>query len=171
MVSVIKKNGKMGVCVDFRNLNAATPKDEYPMPIADMLVDAASGHEFLSFMDGHAGYNQIFIAEEDVPKTAFRCPGSIGTYEWVVMPFGLKNAGATYQRAMNTIFHKMIGKFVEVYIDDVIVKSKSEEEHLEHLKQAFQEMRKHSLKMNPEKCGFGVSAAKFLGFLVHKKRH
>ncbi|CAL2228683.1 unnamed protein product [Prunus armeniaca] len=79
------------------------------MPMSDLLVDGAAKHELLSFMDGHAGYNQIFIAEEDVHKMAFRCPGAIGTYESVVMPFGLKNAGATYQRAMNLIFHDLIG--------------------------------------------------------------
>ena len=96
IVPVLKKNGKLCVCIDFRNLNTASPKDEYPMPIADVLVDGVAGHKLLSFMDGHSGHNQIFIAEEDVHKTAFRCPGSIGTFEWVVMPFGLKNAGATY---------------------------------------------------------------------------
>ena len=77
----------------------------------------------LSFMDGHSSDNQIFIAEEDVHKIAFKCLGSIGTFEWVVMPFGLKNASGTYQRPMNLIFHDMIGKFMEVYIDDVVVKS------------------------------------------------
>ena len=101
----------------------ATPKDEYPMPVADLLVDGVSGYKVLSFMDGHLGYNQIFIAESDVHKTVFRCPGSIGTFEWVVMPFGLKNAGATYQRAMNSIFHDMIGKYMKLYIDDIVVKS------------------------------------------------
>ncbi|GKV47379.1 hypothetical protein SLEP1_g54284 [Rubroshorea leprosula] len=144
VVPVVKKNGKLRICVDFRNLNLATPKDEYPMPIADLLVDGAARHRILSFMDGHSGYNQIFIAEEDIPKTAFRCPGAIGTYEWVVMPFGLKNAGATYQRAMNAIFHDMIGRFMEIYIDDVVVKSNEDEEHLEHLKLAFERMRKHA---------------------------
>ena len=98
--------------------------DGYPMPIADMLVDAAAEHKVISFMDGNAGYNQIFMAEEDIAKTAFRCPGAIGLFEWVVMTFGLKNAGATYQRAMNYIFHELIRRVVEIYIDDVVVKSK-----------------------------------------------
>ena len=92
------------------------------MPVVDQLVDAAAKHQILSFMDGHSGYNQIYIAEKDVPKIALWCPGAIGTFEWVVMPFGLKNAGATYQRAMNSIFHNIIGQFMEVYIDDVVIK-------------------------------------------------
>jgi len=100
-----KDSGKIRVCIDFRDLNKATPKDEYPMPIADMLINEASGHRVISFLDGNAGYNQIFMAEEDTSKTAFRCPGFVGLFEWVVMTFGLKNAGATYQRAMNLIFH------------------------------------------------------------------
>ena len=91
-----KKNGKLRVCIDFRDLNKATLMDGYLMPIADMLVDAAAGHKVFSFMDGNAGYNQIFMAEEDIAKTTFRCPGAIGLFEWVVMTFGLKNAGATY---------------------------------------------------------------------------
>ena len=97
---MLKKNGKLRVCIDFRDLNKATPMDGYPMPIADLLVDETSGHKVISFMDGNVGYNQIFIAKEDIVKTAFRCPGIIGLFEWVVMTFGLKNAGATYQRVM-----------------------------------------------------------------------
>jgi len=123
VVPVYKKNEKLRVCIDFRNLNKATPMDGYPMPVADLLVDAVVGHRIISFMDGNAGYNQIFMAEEDIPKTAFRCPGHIGLFEWIVMTFGLKNAGATYQRAMNFIFHEFIGKLVEIYIDDVVLKS------------------------------------------------
>ncbi|KAM1473096.1 hypothetical protein ACFX2I_029263 [Malus domestica] len=92
-------------------------------------------------MDGHAGYNQIFIAEVDVHKTAFQCSGALGTYEWVVMPFGFKNARATYQRAMNSIFHDLIGTIVEVYIDDVVVKSARRWTHLDDLRQAFLRMR------------------------------
>lgn len=97
--------------MDFRDLSSATLKDEYPMPVANMLVDSASGQETLSLLDGYYEYNQIQTAEEDVPKIALRCPGVLGTYEWTVMPFGIKNARATYQRAMNVIFHDLIGKF------------------------------------------------------------
>ena len=93
---VIKKNRQARICIDFKNLNLASPKDEYVMPIVDMLIDVASNHGILTFMDGYSSYNQIFIAEADVYKTAFRCPRALGVFEWVVMPFGLKNVGATY---------------------------------------------------------------------------
>jgi hypothetical protein len=96
VVPVQKKDGRWWVCVDFRDLNRATPKDEYPMPVAETLINAAAGHKILSFMDGNAGYNQIFMAPEDIHKTAFRVPGAIGLFEYVVMTFGVKNAGATY---------------------------------------------------------------------------
>ncbi|KAM1344099.1 hypothetical protein ACFX2F_008222 [Malus domestica] len=138
-------------CVDYRNINSATPKDEYPMPMANLSIDAVAKHKVLSFMDGNAGYNQIKMAPEDIHKTAFRCPGHVGAYEYLVMPFGLKNAGATYQRAMNAIFHDLIGQSMEVYIDDIVVKSKTEEQHLEDLRQALTRMRIHKLKMNPKK--------------------
>ena len=114
MVPVYKKNEKLRVCIDFRDLNGATLMNGYPMPIGDMLVDVAAGHKVISFMDGNVGYNQFFMAEEDIAKTAFRCPGAIGLFEWFVMTFGLKNAGATYQRTMNYIFHKLIGRIVDV---------------------------------------------------------
>jgi hypothetical protein len=108
--------------VDFRDLNRATPKVEYPMPVAKTLINAAAGNKILSFMDGNASYNQIFMALEDVHKTAFRVPGAVGLFEYVVMTFGLKNAGATYQHAMNYIYHDLIGKLVEIYIDNIVVK-------------------------------------------------
>jgi hypothetical protein len=114
IVPVINKNGTLRVCIDFRDLNNATPKDEYHMPVAEMLIDAAAGFDYLSMLDGYSGYNQIFITEENIHTTAFRCPGALGTYEWVVMPFSLKNVGATYQRAMNLIFHDFINDFMQV---------------------------------------------------------
>lgn len=157
MVLVYKKNGKLRVCIDFRNLNRATPMDGYPMLVADVLIGAASGHKIISFMDRNAGYNQIFMAEDDISKTAFRCPGHVGLYEWVVMTFVLRNAGAIYQRAMNYIFHDLIGKIVEIYIDDVVVKSRGFQDHLADLRKALECTRKQGLKMNPYKCAFGVS--------------
>jgi hypothetical protein len=109
--------------VDFRNLNRATPNYEYPMPIVKTLINTAVGNKILSFMDGNTDYKQIFIALEDIHKTTFRVPGAMGLFEYVVMTFGLKNAGATYQRAMDYIYHDLIGKLVEIYINDVVVKS------------------------------------------------
>jgi hypothetical protein len=132
---VEKKNtGKIQICVDFRNLNRATQKDEYSMPVADLLIDSASSNKMISFLDGNAGYNQIFRAKEDMSKTAFYCPGFVGLFEWVMMTFGLKNAGATYQRVMNLIFHDLLGVLMEVYIDDVVVKSVGFKEHMTDLK-------------------------------------
>jgi hypothetical protein len=144
---VEKKNtGKIQVCIDFRNLNKATPKDEYPMPIANMFINNASGHRVISFLDGNASYNQIFMAEEDMSKTAFRCPGFIGSFEWVVMTFGLKNIGTTYQRAMDLIFHDLLGIILEIYIDDVVVKSDSMDNHLADLRLALERMHRYGLK-------------------------
>ena len=121
------------------------------------------------FRSVNAGYNQIFMAPEDVNKTAFRVPGAVGLFEYLVMTFGLKNDGATYQRAMNYIFHDLIGKLVEIYIVDVVVKSASAGGHLEDLRQVLERTRRFGLRMNPKKCAFGVSAGQFFGFLVHKR--
>jgi hypothetical protein len=138
------------------------------MPIADELVNQASGHKIISFLDDNTGYNQIFMAEEDVSKTTFRCPGFVGLFEWVVITFGLRNAGATYQRAMNLIFHDLLGIILEIYIDDVVVKSAGFNDHVADLRLALERMRKYGLKMNPLKCAFGVSAGRFLGFIMHE---
>jgi hypothetical protein len=108
------------------------------MPIAETLINVAAGHKIVCFMDGNAGYNQIFMAPEDVNKTAFRVPRAVALFEYVVMTFRLKNAGATYQRAMNYIFHDLIGKLVEIYIDDIVVKSASVEGHLGDLRQVLE---------------------------------
>jgi hypothetical protein len=169
VVPVQKKDGRWRVCVDFRDLNGATLKDEYPMPVAETLINVAAGHKILSFMDGNTGYNQIFMASEYINKTAFRVPGAVGLFEYVVMTFGLKNAGATYQRAMNYIFHDLISKLVEIYIDDVVVKSALVEGHLGDLQQVLERTRRFGLRMNPKKCAFSVSAGQFLDFLVHER--
>jgi hypothetical protein len=111
--------------VDFRDLNRATPKDVYLMPVAETLINAAAGNKIMSFMDGNAGYDLIFMAPKDIHKIAFRVPDAVGLFEYVVMTFGLKNAGATYQRTMNYIYHDLIGKLVEIYINDIVVQSTS----------------------------------------------
>jgi hypothetical protein len=133
-------------------------KDEHPMPIVNMLINDASGHQVISFLDDNAGYNQIFMAKEDMSKTAFIFPRFVGLFEWVVMIFGLKNASATYQRTMNLIFHDLIGVIIEVYIDDIVIKSATHKSHLADLRLAFERMRHYGLKMNPLECAFGVSA-------------
>jgi hypothetical protein len=137
------------------------------MPVVEDLINRASGNRIISFLDGNAEYNQIFMAREDICKTAFRCPGFVGLLEWVVMMFGLKNAGATYQCAMNLIFHDLLGVILEVYIDDLVVKSAGFKRHLADLRAVFERMRKYGLKINPLKCAFGVLAGRFLGFIVH----
>uniref|UniRef100_A0A2N9HV07 RNA-directed DNA polymerase n=1 Tax=Fagus sylvatica TaxID=28930 RepID=A0A2N9HV07_FAGSY len=167
IVPVKKKNGQIRCCVDFRNLNKACPKDEFPLPNMDLLIDSAAGHAMFSFMDGFSGYNQIFMSPRDAEKTAFRTP--IGNFYYTVMPFGLKNAGATYQRTMTAMFHDMMHREIEDYVDDIVVKSKTRGDHFSILKKVFERCRLYKLKMNPLKCAFGVSAGKFLGFLVHRR--
>ncbi|KAM2532777.1 hypothetical protein PS1_001342 [Malus domestica] len=120
------------------------------------MVDATTGHEALSFMDGSSGYNQICMALEDEELTAFRTPKGIYCYK--VMPFGLKNAGATYQRTVQKIFNDMLHKNVECYVDDVVVKTKKRSDHLKDLRVMFERLRKYNLKMNPLKCAFGVTS-------------
>jgi hypothetical protein len=125
IVPVQKKDGQWRVCMDFRDLNRATSKDEYPMPVAETLINAAVGNKILSFMDGNTGYNQIFMSPEDIHKTAFRVPSVVGLFKYMVMTFGLKNVDATHQRAMNYIYHDLISKLVKIYINNVVVKSTS----------------------------------------------
>jgi hypothetical protein len=133
-----------------------------------MLINNASGHQIISFLDGNAGYNQIFMVEEDMSKTAFRCPSFIDLFKWVVMTFGFKNAGETNQMAMNLIFHDLLEIILENYIDDVVVKSDSMNNHLVNLRLALKRMHHYRLKMNPLKYAFGVLAGKFLGFIIHE---
>ena len=121
VVMVKKANGKWRICVDFTNLNKACPKDSYPLPRIDQLVDSTAGHKLLSSMDAFSGYNQIRMNDADQEKTSFVTSQDLFCYK--VMPFGLKNAGATYQRLVNHMFRPQIGRNVEVYVDDMLVKS------------------------------------------------
>ena len=167
VVHVPKKNGKVRMCVKYRDLNRASPKDDFPLPHIDTLVDNTTTSLLYSFMDGFSGYNQIKMAPEDIEKTTFITLR--GTFCYKVMPFGLKNAVATYQRAMVTLFHDMIHKEIEVYVDDMIAKSASEEEHLVNLRKLFERLRKYKLRLNPSKCTFGVRSGKLLGFIVSQR--
>lgn len=136
------------------------------MPRIDQLVDSTTGHKLSSFVDAFSGYNQILMNEEDQKKTSFVT--SQGLYCYKVMPFGLKNAGATYQRLVNCMFSHQIGRNVKVYVDvdDMLVKSKDEANHLDDLKENFSTLRKYNMKLNPAKCIFVVALEKFLGFMV-----
>ena len=167
VVLVKKANGKWRLCIDFTNVNRACPKDSFPLPRINLIVDATAGHELLSFMDAFSGYNQISMDPDDQEKTSF-VTGQ-GTYCYRVMPFGLKNARATYQRLVNRMFQKQIRASMEVYIDDMLVKSTTTELHIAHMSEAFQILREYNMKLNPAKCAFGVSAGKFLGFIVNNR--
>ena len=131
VVMVKKANGKWRMCVDFTDLNKACPKDSYPLPCINQLVDSTAGHQLLSFMDAFSRYNQIKMDEADQEKTSFVTRQGLFCYK--VMPFGLKNAGATYQQLVNHMFCPQIGRNVEVYVDDMLVKSLDEGRHLDDL--------------------------------------
>ena len=141
VVLVKKANGKWRMCVDFMDLNKACPKDSFPLPMIDQLVDSTAGHKLLMFMDVFSGYNQIKMAEEDQEKTAFIT--SQGLYCYKVMPFELKNARVTYQRLVNKMFSKQIGRNMEVYVDDMLVKSREELAHVDDLKEMFATLRQY----------------------------
>ncbi|XP_068497948.1 uncharacterized protein [Phaseolus vulgaris] len=164
VVLVKKPNGQWRMCTDYTDLNKACPKDTYPLPNIDRLVDGASGQEMMSFLDAYSGYNQIQMYAPDIPKTAFTT--DVANYCYKVMPFGLKNAGATYQRLMDKVFKEQIGKNLEVYVDDMVVKSSEIQKHLEDLEEVFAQIRKYNIRLNPEKCVFGVRGGKFLGFML-----
>ena len=134
------------------------------MPKIDQLVDATIGHPRMSFLDAFQGYNQIPLTSDDQEKTDFVTP--VGNYHFKVMPFGLKNAGSTYQRMMMRMFESQLGKNIEIYIDDMVVKSKRVSEHLGDLGAIFKIFRTYKLRLNASKCLFGVGLGKFLGYMV-----
>jgi hypothetical protein len=167
VVLVKKSNGKWRMCVDFTDLNKACPKDSFPLPRIDALVDSTSGYELLSFMDAFSGYNQILMHPKDREKTAFITDQ--GLYCYKLMPFGLKNVGATYQRLVNKMFKAQIGRNMEVYVDDMLVKSTKSIDHVGDLQEAFETLKHYGMKLNPAKCAFGVSSGKFLGYMVSSR--
>ena len=167
VVGVPKKSGKWRVCVDYTDLNEACPKDSLPLPRIDQNVDAGAEHRTLSFLDAFSRYHHITIHPLDIEKTTFITPH--GLYCYNVMPFGLKNAAATYQRLVTKIFQPLMGETMEVYINDMLVKSKKCFYNAKHLQEAFELLRMYSMKLNPLKCAFGVNSGKYLVFMVTQR--
>jgi len=164
VVMVKKSNGKWRICTNYIDLNKACPKDSYPLPSIDRLVDGVADHHTLSFLDAYCGYNQIQMHSRDKEKTTFMTDCNNFYYE--VMSFGLKNAGGTYQRLMDYIFKRMLDWNVKVYVDDNVVKSDSCQQHIKDLQEVFQALCDHGIRLNPDKCVFGVEGGKFLGFML-----
>ncbi|KAL0299002.1 UNVERIFIED_CONTAM: hypothetical protein Sradi_6560000 [Sesamum radiatum] len=164
VVLVPKPGGKWWMCIYFRDLDKAGPKDFYPLPRIDQLMHSTSGCELLSIMDASQGYHQIMLAPKDHKRASFISSNDMFCY--VAMPFGLKNAGVTYQRLVDKIFQPQLGRNMEVYVDDMLAKSKEACNHVKDLKETFEVLKKYWLKLNPGKCAFGVSGGRFLGFMV-----
>jgi ribonuclease HI len=167
-VPVKKKNGKWRMCIDFTDLNKDTPKDNYPLPRMDQVVDSAANATVMSLLDYFSGYHQCCMATEDEEKTSFITP--FGTFCFVRMPEGLKNASSTFTRMIGTVFKPQIGRNIQAYVDNLIVKSANRASHVSDLAETFANMRRAGLKLNPEKCVFGVMKGKILGCLVSAKR-
>jgi hypothetical protein len=164
---VKEKDGSLRLCIDYRELNRVTVKNKYPLPRIDDLLDQLAGAAVFSKIDLRIGYHQLRIKKEDVPKTAFRT--RYGHYEFLVLPFGLTNAPAYFMDLMNKIFHPFLDKFVVVFIDDILVYSKSEEEHAEHLHVVLNTLRAHKLYAKFKKCDFWLEKVHFLGHVVSKE--
>ncbi|GKB27895.1 reverse transcriptase domain-containing protein [Tanacetum coccineum] len=162
---IVKKNyGSWRMCVDFTYLNKSCPKDCYPLPEIDWKVESLCGCPFKCFLDAYKGYHQIRVAEEDEEKMAFHT--NQGVFYYTKMSFGLKNAGATYQRLVDKAFEKQIGRNLEVYVDDLVIKIRTECEILRDIKETFHNLRNINMKLNSKKCTFGAEEGAFLGHVV-----
>jgi hypothetical protein len=166
-ILVKKKSGKWRMCVDYTSLNKACPKDPFPLPRIDQVVDSTSGCETLYFLDAYSDYHQIMMKESDQLMTSFITP--FRSYCYVSMSFGLKNAGATYQRCILKCFGDLIGETIKAYVDDIIVKSKKADQLVVDLEKTFDKLRESGIKLNPEKCVFRVSRGMLLEFIVSER--
>nr|GEW47029.1 reverse transcriptase domain-containing protein [Tanacetum cinerariifolium] len=163
-VMVKKHDGSWRMCVDFTDLNKACPHDCYPLPEIDWKVESLCGYPFKCFLDAYKGYHQIQLAEPDEEKTAFHI--GQGVYCYTKMPFDLKNAGATDQRLMDKAFESQIGRNIEVYVDDLVIKSHTKGEMMSDIEETFRTLRNVNMKLNPKKCSFGLAEGMFLGYIV-----
>lgn len=149
------------MCTDYTDLN---PKDLYPLSSINQLVDGDYGYEILSLIDAYSGYNQIRLFAPDVKKTTFM--SNRANYCYQIIPFSFKNVEATYQRLMYRAFEKQIGKNIEVYVDDIVVKSAKPQQHASDLQEIFEQLTRYNMRLNPEKCNFRIKSGKFLGFML-----
>lgn len=152
------------IFIDFRALNKITIKNRYPLPCIDDLLDKLKDAFYFSKLDLRSGYHQIRFAEQDVWKTAFKMKQ--GLYEWMVMPFGLANALATFMRVMNDVFRPFIDDFVIVYLDDILVFNRAWDEHIKHVKQVLNVLKRGNISVNMSKCEFGRTYLNYLGYNV-----
>ncbi|GJX00090.1 reverse transcriptase domain-containing protein [Tanacetum coccineum] len=164
-VMVKKHDDSWRMCVDFNDLNKACPKDGYPLLEIDWKVESLCGYPFKCFLDAYKGYHQIKMAKKDEEKKTFIT--SQGVFCYSKMSFGLKNAGATYQRLVDKVFQKQIGKNLEVYMDDLVIKSRTEHEIIRDMEKTFKTPREINMKPNPKKCTFGIEEGTFLGYKVN----
>jgi hypothetical protein len=164
VVMVQKKNDKWRMCIDFTSLNKACPKDNFLLPQIDKIVDSAAGCKVMSLLDCFSSYHQIYMKEEDKASTSFITP--FGTYCFIRMPEGLKNAGSTFSHLTKTVLESQAGRNIFTYVDDIVVASKNKEDHLADLAETFANMRDARLRLSPEKRVFRVCQGKILGYLV-----
>jgi hypothetical protein len=163
-VLVSKKTGGLRMCIDYTDLNKHCPKDPLPLPRIDQVVDSTAGSVLLHFLDCYSGYHQIALHPDDEDKTTFITPH--GIYYYKVITFGLKNTGATYQKAIQKGLKSQIGKNVEAYVDDVVVNTTEEDKLIADLIETFANLREFQWKIKPTKCVFGVPSGLLLGFMV-----
>ncbi|GJW93198.1 reverse transcriptase domain-containing protein, partial [Tanacetum coccineum] len=161
---VRKADGTWRMCIDFTSQNKACPKDSYPLPAMDQKIESLEGFKLKCFLDAYKGYHQIRMARLDEEKTSFHTEHETFCYE--KMPFGLKNAGATYQRLMNHMFASQLGRNIEIYVDDMVIKSKNKDNLIADIAETFDTLRKANMKLNQKKCTFRVEAGQFLGYII-----
>jgi hypothetical protein len=166
-VMVKKSNGKWRICIDFTDLNKVCPKDDFSLPRLDSLMDVDATSKLMSLLDCYSGYRQIWMRKEDEPDSSFITPS--GTYCYLRMPEGLKNAGGSFSRMTAKVLSSQLGRNVLSYVDDVILRSTKQHDHISNLQETFANFREAGLKLNSDKCVFGVKKGKFLGCLVPTK--